>query len=234
MHIKNLKYKYPRRKDYVLQDVSFTLNPDKLNAIVGVNGSGKTTLFDCITHVLKPNAGEIHLPPVADILYVTQSLFFSPVIKGKDFANFVRRIDNKPAVNEVSYYTERMSQRERELFTHLWDLRIGKMSIGERKWLFIYLLSMIDRFLYVFDEPTSGVDPSSRKRIHELVEGLIQQGKTCIVSTHQLQDLMYLDCHLIVLHQGRIHYEGDFKEWLHVHNSNNPDEAFENMLISNM
>ncbi|PAD71488.1 AAA family ATPase [Paenibacillus campinasensis] len=234
MNIKNLKYKYPRGKDFVLKDVSFSLHPNKLNAIVGVNGSGKTTMFDCITNVLKPQSGEINIPDVEDILYVTQSLFFSPVIKGKDFANFVKRIDNKAIVKETGYYTEKMSQREKDLFEHLWELRIGKMSIGERRWFFTHLLIMIDRSIYIFDEPTSGVDPASRKKIYQLIGKLIQEGKTCIISTHQLQDLMYLDCHLIILNKGMITYEGDFKEWLHISNSNNPDEAFENMLISNM
>ncbi|MBO2944990.1 ABC transporter ATP-binding protein [Paenibacillus sp. F411] len=234
MNIKNLKFKYPRAKDFVLQGVSFSLHTNKLNAIVGVNGSGKTTMFDCITSVLNPAAGEINLPHMQDILYVTQSLFFSPVIKGKDFANFVRRIDDKPIEKELGYYTKKMSQREKELFEHLWELRIGKMSIGERKWFFIHILIMIDRSLYIFDEPTSGVDPASRKRIYELIGSLIKEGKTCIVSTHQLQDLMYLDSHLIILNKGRITYEGDFKEWLHINNTDNPDEAFENMLISNM
>lgn len=127
-----------------------------------------------------------------------------------------------------------MSQLEKELFEHLWDLRIGNMSIGERRWFFINLLIRIDRSLYIFDEPTSGVDPVSRKRIHELIGKLIEEGKTCIISTHQLQDLMYLDSHLIILNRGKITYKGDFREWLHLNKSNNPDEAFENMLISNM
>ncbi|MGC6585018.1 ATP-binding cassette domain-containing protein [Paenibacillus sp. Dod16] len=66
-NIKNLKFKYPRGKDFVLQDVKFSLHTKKLNAIVGVNGSGKTTMFDCVTNVLKPESGEINLPSVQDM-----------------------------------------------------------------------------------------------------------------------------------------------------------------------
>ncbi|WAA12925.1 AAA family ATPase [Fervidibacillus halotolerans] len=47
MHVYNLKYKYKKAKDYVLNGVHFTLKTKKLNVIVGLNGAGKTTLFDC-------------------------------------------------------------------------------------------------------------------------------------------------------------------------------------------
>ena len=107
---------------------------------------------------------------------------------------------------------------------------MGKMSFGERKWLFITLLSIIDRKVYIFDEPTSGVDPSSRRKIFRKIKRLIDDGKVCIISTHQLQDLMHIDCHLIMLHCGRIVFEGDYKEWLKSYNTTDPDEVFELMI----
>ncbi|MDQ0176603.1 AAA family ATPase [Bacillus chungangensis] len=233
MDIRNLTFKYPKGTKYVLDDVSFTLKKEKINAIVGVNGSGKTTLFDCITRVLTPQSGDINLPNINEILYLTQTIYFSPVIKGKDFAKFILRLDNRPANKDVQYFLEPLTDREKELFIHLWDLKLGKMSLGERKWLFITLLSqIINRSIYIFDEPTSGVDPSSRRKIFTKISALIRNGKTCIMSTHQLQDLMNLECHLIMLHQGSIVYEGDFQEWLQKYDTSNPDEAFEIMLDS--
>lgn len=76
------------------------------------------------------------------------------------------RLDNQAANKNVQYFLEPLTDREKELFIHLWDLKMGKMSLGERKWIFITLLSqIINRSIYIFDEPTSGVDPSSRRKI---------------------------------------------------------------------
>lgn len=113
---------------------------------------------------------------------------------------------------------------------HLWSMKIGKMSVGERKWLFIALLSSIERKLYIFDEPTSGVDPSSRLKIMNKFKKLIENQRICIISTHQLQDLSYIDSHLILLHKGKVLYEGDFQDWLKLFNTINPDEAFARMI----
>lgn len=225
--VKGLTFRYPKSDRIILNNVSFELKKQKLNAIVGVNGSGKTTLFDCITGVLKSNISKFGFPEDKDILYLTQTIFFSPAITGKDFAKFIRRLDNKPAENHVEAYTKNLTENEAQLLRRLWQQKIGMYSVGERKWLFLTLLCEIDRELYIFDEPTSGVDPSSRIKIFEKINRVIELGKTCVISTHQLQDLSYLDCHLILLHNGEIKYEGDFSSWLQLHGCNNPDLAFE-------
>ncbi|UYM81484.1 ABC transporter ATP-binding protein [Heyndrickxia coagulans] len=230
MHVFNLKYKCKKAKDYVLNGVTFTLNTKKLNVIVGLNGAGKTTLFDCLTGNLTPETGEISLPDKKEMLYLTQNIFFSPEIKGKDFAKFVARLSGKKGSNQIDDYLDFLDSRERELMAHLWSMKIGKMSVGERKWLFIALLSSIERKLYIFDEPTSGVDPSSRLKIMNKFKKLIENQRICIISTHQLQDLSYIDSHLILLHKGKVLYEGDFQDWLKLFNTINPDEAFARMI----
>ncbi|HDR7352948.1 AAA family ATPase [Bacillus wiedmannii] len=231
MYVKNLSFKYPKCKELVLNNINLTLKQDRLNVLVGLNGSGKTTLFDCITDVLKPETGEIVLPPVNEILYLTQTIFFSPVIRGRDFAKFIFRLDNRQVQNDIDYYLDGLSDSEKKQLKKLWGSTIGKMSVGERKWLFVTMLSQIERRLYMFDEPTSGVDPSARLKILKRIDGLIAKGKTCIISTHQLQDLMHIDSHIIMLHEGIIKYEGDFKEWLGMYGTTNPDVAFD-MCIS--
>lgn len=229
LEVKNLKFKYKKSNKYVLEDVSFSLKKDKLNAIVGVNGSGKTTLFDCITKVLKPQSGIVNLPDINEILYLTQSIFFSPLIKGKDLAKFIFDLSEIKNGYSIEYFYNDLTDSEIKLLNHLWDLKLGKMSYGERKWLFLTLLSIVDRSLYIFDEPMSGVDPSSRRKISSKIKKMISQQKICIISTHQLQDLSHIDCHLILLHEGTILYEGDYKQWLENYNSNDPDEVFELM-----
>ncbi|MCM3339588.1 ABC transporter ATP-binding protein [Paenibacillus sp. MER TA 81-3] len=227
MKAEHITFTYKKAKRVLFEDVSFRLHPDKINVLVGPNGAGKTTLFDCISGILRPQAGNMVFPRMDDILYVTQSVFFSPELKGKDFLKFIKRIGNQPASSQPLDYMKSEDEREKELLLKLWDLKIGKMSVGERKWLFIMMLTQIERELYLLDEPTSGVDPTSRKRIFNLVNHLVARKKIVVISTHQLNELLHLDCHMILLHKGKIRYEGNIDKWLEMHDTDDPDHAFD-------
>lgn len=231
--VKNLRFAYKQSNQEILKDVSFTLKKDKVNAIIGMNGAGKTTLFDCLTEILKPEQGEINLPPIENILYQTQSLFFSPSIKVRDFINFILRLDHKSGIKSSDELSRIYADTDFQRIQDLWNRKIGSISVGERKWLFLIMLSELERSLYIFDEPMSGIDPSSRLRIIKQIENLIyKRNKTCVISTHQLHDLSTMDCHIIILHNGIVKYEGDFQKWLKDSGTDNPDKAFDDMCIS--
>ncbi|GAB3806238.1 ATP-binding cassette domain-containing protein [Virgibacillus kimchii] len=226
--VENLSFSYKKANYDVLKDISFDLKKDKVNAIVGVNGAGKTTLFDCITGILPAKKGIINIPPTKEVLYQTQSLFFSPAIKTKDFVNFLRRLDSKPGIKNSDEFGEIYTGKDFIRIQDLWNVKLGTMSVGERKWVFMVMLSGLERSLYLFDEPMSGVDPSSRLRMTKRIKELIyERGKICVISTHQLHDLSSMDCHIIILHNGMIKYEGDFKDWLKESGTDNPDQAFD-------
>lgn len=231
--VKNLRFGYKQSNQKILKDVSFTLKKDKVNAIVGMNGAGKTTLFDCLTGILQPEQGEINLPPIKDILYQTQSLFFSPSIRVRDFINFILRLDRKSGIKSSDELSQIYGDTEFKRIQNLWDRKIGSISVGERKWLFLIMLSELERSLYIFDEPMSGIDPSSRLRMTKQIENLIyKKNKICVISTHQLHDLSTMNCHLIILHNGTVKYEGDFQKWLKDSGTDNPDKAFDDMCIN--
>ncbi|WP_169710787.1 AAA family ATPase [Staphylococcus lutrae] len=232
-YIKNLKYKYKKSNNYILKDVDFIIKPGVLNVLIGENGSGKTTLLDCITQSLKADF-EHNLPKSKDILYMTQNIFFAPSNKGKDIKNLIRGLLPK---NESEYFDEEIFSKftsdEINKYQHLLNMKMGDMSVGERKWLYLQLFSRIPKEIYLLDEPTSGVDPLSRKLIMKRIEDIIRHGKQCLISTHQLQDLQHIDVNLIFLNKGKIVYQGDFKHWLKLNEATNPDIAFEKTLYSN-
>jgi len=230
MHVQHVRFNYPKSPD-LLQNVTFSLVPGKLNVLIGMNGAGKTTLFDCMTGALPITSGELDLPDISDILYLTQFIYYSDELKCKDVAVFVGRLARLKAYRKQETYTRHLKQpRELDLFAHLWEMKIGKMSAGEKKWLFVTLLTTVPRSLYIFDEPTSGVDPATRLHIMRRFEQMTANGQTCLFSTHQLHDLLHTDAHVIFLHQGRILYEGDFKDWLNRFETTDPDVAFVQML----
>lgn len=231
MHIQQLRYTYPKAPRPVLDGVSFTLHPHKLNVLIGLNGAGKTTLFDCMTGTLPIEAGTLQLVPSQDMLYLTQHMMYHNELTGKDLTYFIGRLTKRPDFKRLETYMNGLSSaREQERFEHLWKMKLGKMSVGERKWLFVTLLSSVKRALYLFDEPTSGVDPASRIHIMRRIQRLVEDGRTCLISTHQLHDLAQLDAHVIFLHAGRVLYEGSYDDWLAASGTTDPDEAFLQMV----
>ncbi|MBH5316460.1 ATP-binding cassette domain-containing protein [Paenibacillus sp. GSMTC-2017] len=227
MRADNVAYKYKGSKRMLFEEVSFQLNPNIINVLVGQNGAGKKTLFDYISGIISPLSGTLKFPETAQILYLTQSIFYSNDITAKDFVKFIRRISGVMVSNDPFDYLSSHNARNKELINRLWNLKIGKMSIGERKWLFVNALTQVEHSLYLLDEPTSGVDPVSRKQIYRSIQGLVEQKKTVVVSTHQLNELINVDCHMILLHKGRIAFEGDIHTWMKQYNTTDPNQAFE-------
>lgn len=231
MKVQNLCYKYSNAEKETLQNVSFELSKDKLNVLIGLNGAGKTTLFDCMTETLPIKKGALKLPSITEILYLTQNIFYSSELTGKDMALFLGSLGKLKNFRSKDKYLKSLNTlREKDLFNHLWDMRLGKMSVGERKWLFVMLLACIKRKLYIFDEPTSGVDPSSRRNIMKKLDELVNEGSTCLISTHQLHDLSHINSNVIFLHSGEVLYQGDYHEWLNNFKTEDPDQAFVEMV----
>ncbi|MBE2925522.1 AAA family ATPase [Anoxybacillus flavithermus] len=112
-------------------------------------------------------------------------------------------------------------------FNKLWDRKIGHMSVGERRWLLIRSICQLERELYIFDEPTSGIDPDARLFILESIDNLVKKGKLVVMTTHILYELEYIDCKLYFLHRGNILYAGDYISFLNKYNTQNPDVAFQ-------
>lgn len=116
---------------------------------------------------------------------------------------------------------------------HLWNTEYGNISVGERRWLLITSLCEIKRKLYIFDEPTSGVDPDSRIHIFRRLELLSTQEDTYVLlSSHNLHELQYIQYKLYLLHQGKIAFQGSYQEFLDQAGTDHPDLAFREYVVA--
>lgn len=222
-------FQYPNSQKKILNNITLTFDKNKVNVVIGLNGAGKTTLFDMITGVIKQQQGRIlNVPKLEDIVYQTQGLYFSPVLKGKDIARLILKISNENFINDPIMCLNFKDQRQQDLITSLWNKKFGQMSIGERRWLIVTLIGRINRQLYIFDEPTSGVDPSSRLLICNALEKIcLNEERIVVMSTHQLQELEFLNCKIFVLHEGSVKFCGSYNDFLELYGSQNPDKAFQ-------
>ncbi|AUZ40480.1 MULTISPECIES: ABC transporter ATP-binding protein [Bacillus] len=172
-----------------VNNISFSMKKGEIAAILGPNGAGKTTVISMILGLLKPSEGEIKLfNRVPDdqqvreqIGVMLQEVSVMPGLKVNEILELFR-----------SYYPNPLSLNELVSLTALTkeDLKTKaeKLSGGQKRRLSFALALAGNPELLIFDEPTVGMDTSSRHRFWQTIHGLSDQGKTIIFSTHYLQE----------------------------------------------
>ena len=227
----NLYFKYNETRGYVLKNISTTFEPGVVNVLLGVNGSGKTTLFDIISGILlkKVDKGVVHGVNIKDTMYMTQGMLFPMGLKGKDLIRLFLKGDYRYQSKKHHDFFD--DEYFKEKLEYLSNTYYGDMSIGERRWLTFTLAMKLERKIYLFDEPTSGVDPHSKVDILDSIMNLSKnKNKVVIMSTHVLHDLSEMNCKIHLLHRGKINFVGTYDEFLKKFNHSNPDKAFRNFI----
>lgn len=198
----NLKKTFNNR---VLFD-SFNLNikANTIHAIIGPNGSGKTTLLRLITGIYQPNEGKININGKYamqlenDYLYDEKTGIENIKIFGKYF-NF--NIDKS-----LNSYSSQLGLTE-----HL-SKRVSNYSKGMKRKLSLLIVILMERDIIIMDEPTSGVDPISRIEIRKLIENLKSNGKTIIITSHDLSEIEKCAADISMIKNGKLLFNKDIHE----------------------
>lgn len=198
----NLKKTFNNR---VLFD-SFNLNikANTIHAIIGPNGSGKTTLLRLITGIYQPNEGKININGKYamqlenDYLYDEKTGIENIKIFGKYF-NF--NIDES-----LNSYSSQLGLTE-----HL-SKRVSNYSKGMKRKLSLLIVILMERDIIIMDEPTSGVDPISRIEIRKLIENLKSNGKTIIITSHDLSEIEKCADDISMIKNGKLLFNKDIHE----------------------
>jgi ABC-2 type transport system ATP-binding protein len=195
--------------------VDLTIPRAQIYGFLGPNGSGKSTTIRMLCGLLFPSAGTIRvlgreIPREAEALrthigYMTQkfslwddltvleNLRFIARIYTLDKARAARRIDEVLAEFRLAELTGRLA---------------AAMSGGQRQRLALAAATLHEPELLMLDEPTSAVDPQSRRDFWESLFALVARGTTVLVSTHYMDEAER--CHrLAILAQGRLVEEGE-------------------------
>lgn len=201
-----------------LDSVSFVLERAQVCGLIGVNGSGKSTLFRFLMGLVPAQHGSVSLfgrgSPAARkerlVAYVPQS-------EDVDW-NFPVSVQDVVMMGRYAHMgTLRLPSRadraavdsalERVGLTELRTRQIGELSGGQKKRAFVARGIAQDAQLLLLDEPFAGVDKSSEAMMVGLLRELKDEGRTALVSTHDLAGLPHLCDRAILLHQ-RILAEG--------------------------
>ena len=186
----------------------------QIYGFLGPNGSGKTTTIRMLCGLLTPSAGHVEvlgnrLPEDAERLrrsigYMTQRFSLYEDLTVAENLRFMGEIH--------SLSMERRRQRIQALFEEyrlreIAGQRAGTLSGGQRQRLALAASTMHEPSLLFLDEPTSAVDPQSRRDFWESLFALVDRGTTILVSTHYMDEAER--CHgLAILDRGRLVAEG--------------------------
>lgn len=186
-----------------VRDVSFSVQPGICFGLLGPNGAGKTTTMEIIEDIIEPTSGEIlyngqprkgsfreeigiqfqhtsllNFLTVEETLTTFARLFRNPA----DLAEIIRRCD----------------------LTSLKKQRNNRLSGGQTQRLML-ALALINRPRLIFlDEPSTGLDPQSRRNLWDIVRQLKMEGRTLILTTHSMEEAEYLCDEIVIMDQGTV------------------------------
>jgi len=182
-----------------VENVSFTLAPGEILGYLGPNGSGKTTTMRMLLGLLRPTAGRAELFG-QDVAHAGDSIRQQVGYMSQRSALY----DELTVKENLAFYslaygvrdTERLKEVLREVeLESVADSAAGDLPIGWRQRLALASALIHRPQLLILDEPTSGVDPVSRRRFWDRIYSLAAQGVAALVTTHYLEEAEY--CHRV-------------------------------------
>jgi ABC-2 type transport system ATP-binding protein len=194
--------------------VSLDIPRATIYGFLGPNGSGKSTMIRMLCGLLRPSEGEctvlgLPVPREAEQLrlkigYMTQRFSLWEDLTVQENLDFIGQIFGLAGDLRAARIAERLRQY------HLEDRRqqrAGTMSGGQKQRLALAAATLHEPELLLLDEPTSAVDPQSRRDFWESLFELVDRGTTILVSTHYMDEAER--CHgLAILDRGRLVAEG--------------------------
>lgn len=198
-----------------VDDVSFCVGEGELFAFLGVNGAGKSTTINIICGQLKKDGGEIAIDgeelsgDAAEIKKKLGVVFQSSVL---DKALSVKdNLESRAALYGIvgDEFSARLEYLSRLLgFEDLLKRTLGKLSGGQRRRIDIARALLHDPKILILDEPTTGLDPQTRRLIWQVLDDLRKnKGLTVFLTTHYMEEAADAD-YVVILEKGRIAAEG--------------------------
>ena len=189
--VENVFAKYPGTSVNIIKDVSFEVGEDEIFGFLGPSGAGKSTLQKILTGVLPNYQGSVKV--LGSEVNKHSSDFYEEIGVDFEFPNFYNKFTAMENLNYFSSLYKKQSLDPIPLLERMGLLsdankKVGGYSKGMKMRLgFIRCLLHNPKLLFL-DEPTSGLDPANARILKDIVLEQKQQGKTIILTTHNMHD----------------------------------------------
>lgn len=206
-----------------LQGISFTIHKGEFVGYIGLNGAGKTTTLKILSGVLYPTSGTVqvlgHTPWKREAAFLRRIGFVMGSRKQlwwdlppRDSLALLKEIY---AIPDKAFRRRRDELAERLRVKDLLDVPLRNLSLGERMKVELIAALIHDPDLVFLDEPTIGLDILAQQSIRGFLRTYNQDHqKTFLLTTHILSDVEALCSRVILIHHGRILYDGALMDLL--------------------
>lgn len=221
-----------------VDDISFAVKRGEVFGLLGPNGAGKSTTFKMMCGLLAPTSGSAHLLGIdlqksahlarQQLGYMAQKFSLYGDLSVQQNLQFFSGIYGLTGKAQADKIAEMVDVFE---LASLLQMKAAELSLGFKQRLALACAIMHEPAILFLDEPTSGVDPITRREFWMHINGLVGKGMTIVVSTHFMEEAEYCD-RVALVYRGQVIETGtpDQLKALVTHEKN-PDPSMEDTFI---
>jgi ABC-2 type transport system ATP-binding protein len=206
----------------VLSEVSLSVAQGEIFGFLGHNGAGKTTTMKILLGLLRATSGRVELLGASteqvamrsQIGYLPESPYFYDYLTAEEFLCFYGRL---AGLARETIQKRILQLLELVSLTEARHRQLRKFSKGMLQRIGLAQALIHDPELVILDEPMSGLDPSGRKEVRDLILGLRDQGKTVFFSTHIISDVEMICDRVGILARGKMLALGRIEDLVNEH-----------------
>jgi ABC-2 type transport system ATP-binding protein len=200
-------------KQAAVADLTASVSSGRITGFLGPNGAGKSTSLRCLVGLAKPTSGSANISglnykdlenPLTKVGTVLDSRGFHPALSGRKNLRVVAAAAGLPdaRVEEVLGLVELADAANK---------KVKNYSLGMKQRLSLAAAILGDPEILILDEPANGLDPAGIAWLRKFLRGFAQQGRTILVSSHQLAEMQNTVDDVLIINRGRLIASGDMK-----------------------
>ena len=204
MEIMNLTKNYGKHRG--IEGVSFQVEKGDIFGFLGPNGAGKSTTIRAILGLIRCREGKIRVcgydavknreEVLRRIGYMPSEAWFYPGMTIREILKMAAGVRGVDCTQEAGKLCDRLQLDDRR--------KISELSLGNRKKVSIVCAMQHRPELFIFDEPTSGLDPLMQNQFFLLIKEYVEQGATCMLSTHVLSEVQNHCSRVAIMKEGKL------------------------------
>lgn len=204
MEITNLTKNYGKHRG--IEGVSFRVEKGEIFGFLGPNGAGKSTTIRAILGLIRCREGKIRVcgydavrnreEVLRRIGYMPSEAWFYPGMTIREILKMAAGVRGVDCTQEAGKLCDRLQLDDRR--------KISELSLGNRKKVSIVCAMQHRPELFIFDEPTSGLDPLMQNQFFLLIKEYVEQGATCMLSTHVLSEVQNHCSRVAIMKEGKL------------------------------